>query len=200
MVGETTYFTSFASNFLFHNNLHVVAPGRFYRSAQMSREDIQSTIQRLGIRTVIDLRLNNDEPDASGRTQRETVERQGATYLHIPFSSARANQIDRLQNLVRAYESSPRPILVHCSSGTHRSGVASAVWLLDRENAPIETALEQITLRYGFIQWERDLKALFQGEPTLDTVLTDYAKAAAAEPLTFREWLERQPLTGQYGE
>ena len=68
MGSESTYFTSYAANAIFRHNFHSVIPGRFYRSAQMPRDALAETIREHGIRTVIDLRLNEDAPDESGTT------------------------------------------------------------------------------------------------------------------------------------
>lgn len=195
---ETTYFTSFAANFFFRSNLHEVVPGRFFRAAEMSREDLAETIKKYGIHTVVDLRLQPDAPDESGKSEQEVAGENGAKYHWIPFSSSKMNQQNKVRELLEVFDTAAPPVLVHCSSGTHRSGLASAIWLLDKEHAPIAKAEEQLSLKYGFFQFERDLKELVQGSPTLDDVLWQYADAARGSRQTFREWLEHQPRTGQY--
>ncbi len=85
---ETTYFTSYLANTIFRNNLHEVVPNRFYRAAEMSREDLANTIVDRKIRTVIDLRLNEDAPDATGTTEEQTTLESGAVYSHlVPVAS-----------------------------------------------------------------------------------------------------------------
>lgn len=196
LVGETTYYTSFAANFLFAHNLHEVVPKKLFRSAEMSRSDLEQTIKDHNIQTVIDLRLDEDAPDKSGKSEQQAVEESGGKYFHVPFSSARADQKEQIEKLLNIYDEARTPVLVHCSSGTHRAGFASAVWLLDKENAPVSTAEEQISLKYGFVKWERELKALLQGKPTLDAVITQYAESRGSGDLTFREWLENQQDLG----
>jgi uncharacterized protein (TIGR01244 family) len=192
MLTDTTYFTSFAANFIFAHNLHSVVPGRFYRSAQMSREALEKTIRTYGIKTVIDLRLDQDEPDAAGQTEAQAAESAGAEYRHVPLSSSRADQKGKLLQLLDIYRDAPQPMLVHCSSGTHRSGIASALWLLDREGEDYEQAAEQFSARYGFFTIERKFKAFVQGKPTLDAVLRQYQEAQKQQPdLSIREWLEK---------
>lgn len=193
IAGETTYFTSFAANFIFKNNLHEIVPGRFYRSGQMNPKDLTETIQEHQIKTVIDLRLAVDDSDAEqGISEKEVVENAGGHYEHIPFSSARADQKEQIEKLLDAFDQAQTPVLVHCSSGTHRSGIASAIWLLEKEGQPVEVAENQISSRYGFFKFERDIKAFFQGKPTLDAVLSYYAKANTAERISFRDWIKSQ--------
>lgn len=193
MLGETTAFTSFAANFLFEHNLHEVVPGRLFRSAEMSRGDLEEVIREHGIKTVIDLRLDEDFRDpASQLTEGDVAALQGARYVHVPFSSRFANQEPQVLNLLKIFDTAQTPVLVHCSSGTHRSGLAAAIWLLDKEHASLDRAYDQISIRYGFFSVERRLKSFFQGQPTLDALLGEYDIASAAAPQTFRQWIESE--------
>lgn len=194
MASESTYFTSYAANALFRNNFHEVVPGRLYRSAQMPRGDLVRTVQEHGIKSVIDLRLMSDTTDETGLTEAAAAARGGAVYRHIPFSSARADQRSSILALIAAYRQLPQPILVHCSSGTHRAGVASAVWLLEQEGRSPQEASRQLTMRYGFFQPERDLKAWLQGRPTLDRVIHEYALVRAEREVAFHDWVRSSPL------
>lgn len=169
--GETTHITSYLANFLFAHNLHEVAPQRFYRSAQMARADLQEIIRKHQIKTVIDLRLDEDTPDENNLTESAASSQAGAVYHHIPLTSRSRNQHDQILHLLSLYRSAATPILVHCSDGTHRSGIAATLWQLEIEHKPLATSLEQISTKYGFFQWERNLKALWQGHPTLDQLL-----------------------------
>jgi protein tyrosine phosphatase (PTP) superfamily phosphohydrolase (DUF442 family) len=189
MGSDSTYFTRYVANAIFRNNFHEVVPGRLYRSAQMSRDELTQTVRGHRIKSIIDLRLIQDAPDQTGLTEAEAAHRGGAIYRHIPFSSARVDQRKSLLDLLSAFETLPRPVLVHCSSGTHRAGVASAVWLLDQEGrSPVEAA-GQLTMKYGFFQPERDLKAFFQGRPTLDRAIREYEIVRGRKSITFRDWV-----------
>ncbi len=192
---ETTYFTSFVANFLFKNNLHEIVKDRFYRSAEMSRSDLADTITRNHLKTVIDLRLNDDVKDSSGFTEQEITELNGAKYIHIPFSSRYSEQYESLSELVKSYKIAETPVLVHCSSGTHRAGVATAIWLLLNEKTSFEVAEEQISIKYGFIKLERKLKAFLQGKPTLEHILEDYKNNSESFTLTFDQWIEQKKLS-----
>lgn len=194
MGGESTYFTSYAANALFRYNFHEVVPGRLYRSAQMPRAELTRTVREHGIKSVIDLRLTADAPDETGLTETEAARRGGAGYRHIPFSSARIDQRKSLLELLLAFDELPRPVLVHCSSGTHRAGVASAVWLLDQEGRPPEDAAGQLTMKYGFFRPERMLKEFVQGRPTLDRVIGEYARVRRESEIRFRDWASHSAL------
>lgn len=201
MVTETTAVTSYLANTIFANNLHEVAPQKFYRSAEMSRAELQATIKQRGIKTVIDLRLDEDAPDSTGLSEADAASAVGAGYIHLPFSSSRADQLEQILKLLTAYDTSPLPILVHCSSGTHRSGVAAALWLMEKEARSYDEAMLQLTPRYGFFRFERDMKSFFQGAPTLDMIFARYrAETSKAKdptekesaPMTLKSWISAQ--------
>jgi uncharacterized protein (TIGR01244 family) len=191
---ESTYFTSYAANALFRYNFHPVVPGRLYRSAQMPRDALAETIREYGIRTVIDLRLTEDASDETGLSEAEAARRAGADYRHIPFSSARVDQRASLLALLAAYRELPPPLLVHCSSGTHRAGVAAAAWLIDQAGWSPDRAAEQLTMKYGFFRPERDLKAFLQGRPTLDRVIRAYSLVRDERNISFRDWVAEPEL------
>ncbi len=191
---DSTYLTSYAANAIFRHNFHEVVPGRFYRSAQMSRDDLSELVSIHHIKSVIDLRLDDDAPDDTGLTEADAARRGGATYRHIPFSSSRADQRDGILDLISAYHELPQPILVHCSSGSHRSGVASAIWLIEAEHMPPHEAQKQLSLKYGYFQLERDWKAFWQKFPTLDRVISTYTQVRAERDIPFETWVKESRL------
>ncbi len=192
MWGETTVFTSAIANLATNHNFYTVVPGRFYRSGQMNAESLDSLIKQNSIKTVIDLRLDPNEKDDGSITEKWTAEVNGATYYHVKLSSAKVPKIESVQQLLDIYDRAQPPILAHCSSGTHRTGFAAFLWMVDKEGASLDVALEQLSLKYGFVVLERRLKAWFQSAPTLDSVVWAYRDAdpqSRNEP--FREWIKK---------
>ena len=189
LVGETTYLTSYVANLAFHGNWHEVVPGRFYRSAELSTEELVGHIRAQGIKTVIDLRFGEEKP-AQGKTlESEVSSASGAAYYHLPLVGSDAGQKQKISELLALYDKAQTPVLVHCTSGTHRSGVAAAIWLLTRENAGAAAAAEQLSHRYGFFYYERRLKSHLQGHQTIDAVIWKYFAAQKGGEPDFREWL-----------
>lgn len=184
--GETTALTSSLANLIFHNNFHEVVPGKFYRSAEMDSVELKEVLEKYRIKTVIDLRLGMKK---SGEEERELVNLEGAKFFHVAMQGSRIPPISKIEELLKVYDNAETPILVHCSSGTHRSGVASSIWLLDKENSSAEEAMKQLSSKYGFFRWERDLKSFWQGQLTIDNLIWQYAKARKARKISFREWL-----------
>lgn len=179
---------------LFDHNFHEVIPQRLYRSAQMSGADLGQVIDEHGIKSVIDLRLSGGEPEADGTTEAQVAAAHGADYRHLPFTSSRTTQRERMLHLLDAFDEMKPPILIHCTSGSERSGVASAIWLIEKEHRPVAEASQQLALRFGFNRLERDLRSFFQDAPTLDRVISEYAKARAQHEISFRDWARESPL------
>lgn len=179
---------------LFDHNFYEVVPARLYRSAKMPGAALGKLIDEYGIKSVIDMRLSGGELDASGAGEEQTAAAHGAVYRHVPMTSSRASQRERIMRLLDAFDELTPPILVHCTSGSERSGVASAIWLIEKEQRPVAEASEQLALHFGFNQVERDLRTFFQGEPTLDRVITEYAKARAQQEISFRDWARESHL------
>lgn len=196
IVGDTTVVTSYLANLLFRNNLHEVSAGRFYRSGEMSHKDLQQTIKELGIKTVIDLRWASDEPEADGLQEKDVVQGAGADYYHLRFKSSALPKTERVDRLLELYDSASEPILVHCSSGTHRTGMASAIWVNQRLGLGEEAMREQMSIKYGFFRWERQIKEFFQKQKTLDYLIWDYFAEKKPDE-SFRQWWEPRSRIGR---
>ena len=110
----------------------VVEPGRLYRSGQPSAEQFASIIQQYGIRTVINLRNADREP--AYVADEPLVQPYGVRVVRLPISSTTPLSADELATL-RALYADPHnyPILVHCEQGHARTGVAVALWRIERQ-------------------------------------------------------------------
>jgi protein tyrosine phosphatase (PTP) superfamily phosphohydrolase (DUF442 family) len=187
---DSTAVTSSVANMIFKNNLHEVVPQTLFRSAQMSGPEMERTVQEHGIKTVVDLRLRPKLDAPGARSEQEVVSSLGATYVHFPMSSARVPEERQVQELLKMLPNLKTPVLVHCSSGTHRSGFFAAVWMMLREGASLERAKEQLGLKYGFVGAERQVKQWFQGHETLDDVIWRYEEAYKQSGVPLLAWLQ----------
>lgn len=191
LMTESTHVTSYLANLIFENNLHEVVPSRYYRSGQMTVDDLRTVIRTHGIKTVIDLRLGVEEPDRAGRLESDAAAAAGAAYYHLPLRSTRIPTREQIDELLALYDTVELPVLVHCSSGTHRTGVASALWMLTKEGGTLDESMHQLSVRYGFFRQERQLKSWFSGKPTIDNLIWRYADEAQRTGIDFRAWVAR---------
>lgn len=182
---ESTAITSLAANLLIRHNFHEVVPGRLYRSGEMSHADLQEILQKNKIGTVVDLRLGNSH----SVKEAELVSSLGLQYHHLRWRGSQMIPADNLAALLHIYDTAPEPILVHCTSGTHRSGVAAALWLLHKLPESERLASEQLALQYGYVGWERRLKTFFSGHRTVDNVVWDYFRLAQPRPAVL-DWVQ----------
>lgn len=131
-------------------NFHEVLPGRFYRSAQLSPETLAEYIQQYGIRTVINLRGENDERDWY-RHEAEAVQAHGATLVNFRMSAKRQLTVQQSWELVNIMRAAKGPILVHCQGGADRTGLASVMYLQQIAGVDEETAELQLSPLYGHL-------------------------------------------------
>lgn len=86
-------------------------------------EDIESLAQQ-GIRTVINLRVNNEDDEAlAPENEAKLVREQGMEYVHLPvlMDQIRPEQVDDFCNFVNTLE---HPVFVHCKGGTRAGAFA----------------------------------------------------------------------------
>jgi len=157
------------------DNFRVIEFGQAYRSAQLDAESFRLVIDVLGIRTVINLRGENEDELWYQREQAAVVE-SGATLVDVRMS---ASQLPSRENLLLLYDTfleAEYPILIHCQAGADRTGAAAAIWRMVVLGEPRELAVQQLSPLYGhfvFVHPEMDyLVAIFK--PDRDWIENDY--------------------------
>jgi protein tyrosine phosphatase (PTP) superfamily phosphohydrolase (DUF442 family) len=192
MLTESTWFTSSFSYFFSKNNFHIVKDGQIYRSASLNEKELKDLIKTYGIKTVVDLRYTGDKPEKYGFSEKEVVENLNVTYEWIPFVGTRTNQKDSFENLIKLAQKSTLPVLIHCSSGTHRTGVASAIWLMIANNESPDIAGKQLSTKYGYFYGERRIKSFFIGHQTIDAIIWRYLDKYHKTNISFIDWIKDQ--------
>jgi len=133
---------------LYEGNFHAVQPGVLYRSAQLSRGELETLARRYGIKSVLNLRGANP-----GRAWYEgemaAVRDLGIAHYDDALSAKRfvtAAQITQLLAIVRR---APKPLLIHCESGADRSGLVAALFDYAIRGESAAAADRQLSLAYG---------------------------------------------------
>jgi protein tyrosine phosphatase (PTP) superfamily phosphohydrolase (DUF442 family) len=165
------------------SNFHTVVGGRCYRCAQPSADDLPALSRTLGIRSIVNLRGFDDRPWYG--EERAAAERLGIAFADAGIWASSPPTEAEFLNVVRAVDESPEPILIHCQSGSDRSGLASAVFLLLKTDATVEQACGQLGLRFGHNPWGR--------AACMDRILAGYVawlarNGWAHSPERFRRW------------
>lgn len=130
------------------DNLHIVQEGIIYRSAQMSDAPLARTIEDKGIKSIMNLR--GEKPDSQWYKKETGAARAlGVQHLSHKLSALAEVSPQELEDILRAMDSAPKPLLVHCEGGSDRTGLVAAAWAFSRQHQQPEVAHGQLSLRYG---------------------------------------------------
>lgn len=123
------------------HNFRTVEDGVFYGSRQMGERALEKNIQKRNIKTLINLRGHN--PGSSWYDVEAAVcERLGIAHENFAWSKNSLPDPESLIRFIEVIETGEKPFLAHCAGGTHRTGVAAAVYLL-LKGADTATARKQ---------------------------------------------------------
>jgi protein tyrosine/serine phosphatase len=130
-------------------NLHRISD-YLYRSEQPTAEGFKN-LEKLGIRTVINLRyFNDDEEEARGTNLR---------LMRVKILTWRAgdDHVIEVMRMLRQKENGP--FLIHCQHGADRTGLMSAMYRVLEENwTPQDALAELVDGGYGFHKMWKNIK------------------------------------------
>jgi protein tyrosine phosphatase (PTP) superfamily phosphohydrolase (DUF442 family) len=128
-------------------NFYEVDPGKFYRSAQLTKEEFQQVIETHGIKTILNLQGPHDEQWFYDEV--EVAKKNNVRLVNIPMNALRLPHRDHILRLMHTLEKAERPILVHCQSGSDRTGEASVLYQMEYMGKTKEEALNnQLGIKY----------------------------------------------------
>jgi uncharacterized protein (TIGR01244 family) len=132
-------------------NFSEVLPGQLYRSAQPTAGDIAFYAQRYGIKTIVNLR--GSDKNKSGWYADEVAAAQKANIKLIDFRMSARRELtpEQAHRLIALLKDAPKPILIHCKSGSDRTGLVSVIYLNQIAGVDEDTAEGQLSLRFGHI-------------------------------------------------
>jgi protein tyrosine/serine phosphatase len=118
----------------------------YYRGAQPVGRDY-ADLAALGIKTIINLTSGEDV----NFDEKESVERNGMRYVHIPMSTRRSPTEKELAAFFAVTNDAvSQPVYVHCVGGRHRTGVMTAVYRMTRDGLSGEQAFKEMKqFKYG---------------------------------------------------
>jgi hypothetical protein len=171
--------------FFFRNNFGVVEAGRVYRSAQ-PKSELKSVLAMYRIATVLNLRGGSKSDWWYADEVKATRD---IDFFDFPLSAERRPSRNELLKLVDLFQRCKYPLLIHCKSGSDRTGLACALYLLCERQQPPNEAVKAFSLKYGHVP--------LNGPQHLHEPLDEYsawlaAHALAHTPATFVDWLRRE--------
>lgn len=130
-------------------NLHTLEPGVAYRSAQLSSSRLETVIEDLGIKSVLNLRGNTGSQWYKDETQ--VCDRLGVEHVSWKLSALRRVPPVELDMILVTLEAMPKPVLIHCQGGADRTGLVSAAWMYSEKGVSPEEAESQLSPLYGHL-------------------------------------------------
>ena len=170
---------------LFQENFGVVDPGRVFRSAQPDAEFEQRVAQR-GFQSVLNLR-GGSPADSWYEHEARITKGAGVDFYDFPMSATRRPSRRELLVLIDLFQRCRYPLLIHCKSGSDRTGLASALYLMMKKETPPKEAERALSLYYWHIR--------IGGAARLHDPLVEYAqwldeRSLAHSANRFRLWVE----------
>jgi len=128
-------------------NFHEVEKGTVYRSALLGSEKLEQAIDRLGVKTV--LNLCGEQPGVEWyEGEVEVSRRRGVKFVSMGLSANTALDPAQMAKLTDALRDAPKPLLIHCRAGSDRTGLASAIYVATHGGS-YRDAQAQLSLYYG---------------------------------------------------
>jgi len=133
------------------DNFRVITPGQAYRSAQLDADSLALVLERYGIRTVINLRGEQDD-EPWYQAERSVIENAGAALVDIPMSASALPPTESLLKLYDTFLAADYPILIHCQGGADRTGAAAALWRMVVRGDSRADASTELSPLYGHFE------------------------------------------------
>jgi hypothetical protein len=170
--------------FLFENNFEEVDPGLVYRSAQ-PKGDLEQVLNRYQIASVLNLRGGTEADWWYANEVRAT---RGIDFYDLPLSADRRPSRRALLVLLDLFDRCRYPLLIHCKSGSDRTGLACGLYLMSRRGVPPRRALRAFSIWNGHVP--------LYGPERLHDPFLEYDAYLTAHRLThtperLRAWVER---------
>ena len=160
------------------HNFAEVAPG-VYRSNHPHHARFAAYAQ-MGIKAVLNLRGISQQ--SHYLFEEESCQQLGLDLVTVHLGARNAPLQHRLVALLDAFESLPRPFMMHCKSGADRTGLAAAFYLLHFHDVSDAEARAQLTFKFLHIRKS--------ATGILDYVLESYLAARAETGIALRDWVD----------
>ncbi len=132
------------------HNFHVVSAGRIYRSGRMGPDSLARAIHEHGIKSIFNLCGENDSNEWY-RAETATVRELGVKHFDFNLSASRELDDREMEQILATMDSAPKPILIHCKSGSDRTGLVGALYLYGLEGEPASAASRELSMAYGHV-------------------------------------------------
>ncbi len=131
-------------------NFHEVVHGVAYRSGQLNVDQLAARTEELGLRSVLNLRGNNEGRDWYD-AEVAFCRSNNVAHYDLALSAGRDLTAEEAAQILEVLKSAPKPILIHCKDGADRAGLGSALFRFAVAGDPPDAADDELTIWYGHI-------------------------------------------------
>jgi hypothetical protein len=148
-----------------YRGFRVVTPNVLYRSGQLDYHGFRQIIKEYGIRTVVNLREEDHRNADDSWWEEDCCSENGVVFVRIPARQWRGvrrspppalkpvREFVEVMNDPVAY---PRPVLLHCFAGIHRTGAFCALYRIECQGWSAADAVADME-RCGYTDPEEDV-------------------------------------------
>ena len=136
----------------FSDNFHEVQESRCYRSKTLPADALEKYVQEKQLKTILNLR----EADATAEwfcKEKEIAEKHCVHFYTVTLDASRPPTKEEIQKILNIFNGASVPLLIHCAAGADRTGMISALWVLEKMNGTLDEALKQQELYYGHFRF-----------------------------------------------
>lgn len=133
---------------------------KVYRSGQLEGHQLEQAIKVYGLKTIFNLRGENGGSEWYDNEKR-IAESNGVALHNFPFNASALPNVMPLLALLDRLETARMPLLVHCHHGADRTSFVSALVLALQDDVAYETAVKQISWRFGVLPGKKSAGPLF---------------------------------------
>jgi len=141
---------AYIANILVNGNFHPVTEGEAYRSGQINKDELEKYLKEYRIKSVLNLRGENSGADWY-EDEIAICKRLSVRHYDLAMNSTGKPDPDVVSKLMTIFSEAPRPVLMHCKSGSDRTGLVAALWKSVVDGEPKSIAEKQLSIRYGHI-------------------------------------------------
>jgi protein tyrosine/serine phosphatase len=168
----------------FNRNFGVVDDGLVFRSAQPT-DELPALVAEKKITTVLNLRGGSDS-DRWYAAEVANTRKLGLDFYDLPLVATVRPTRKQLLTVLDVLDRCKYPLLIHCKSGSDRTGLVSALYLMSRKGVDPNRAEDAFSLYYGHVP--------ILGTRHLHEPIREYADWLAAQkqthtPERFRDWV-----------
>ena len=142
------YFLSF-----FRLNFHKVDEN-LYRSAQPLPHQLEKLIKKYNLKTVINLRGN--ENTNINKKEKAICDKFNVEFITLNLKSRAIPSKEQINQIYNTLKSIKYPALIHCKSGSDRTGLVATLYLHLIKNIDLKESMKQLHfIPYGHIKYSK---------------------------------------------